>query len=529
MKKYQYIIAALLAIAACQKNGTEPEVIEEEPVWGYVKAQVDDDSTKAILVDDGSGKLDFQWSEGDKITIRVKKTDDSYANKEGIVDSVSDGIATIKFDATDAVEITNAWYPLLASGGAPPVALKVNQDYSAGHISIPLRAHTKTIPIGIEDGDRGENLAIQGTLRFETYNPGANNYSVVGYRLRKEDGHTGRILSSIKVNNGSQDYTLTNINTVLIDEEQCFYIVLPSSDEAIPGFKATFTFKDDANQSYEYSRTKLSYTPTARKVTRMPVIEDKYDLGKYVWKLGNAGSTYPEGMANASIVRSNPFTTPTDGDAATTVLTLNDGYVTVKTGLSSGKYRGDYATLSRPDSHVYYGYSKLVESTLTPFVKKDDSKRITVHAGKYPIVAVKMTNLEKVLKGSSSSGYYGATGYSPLRFTVDSNSSENDSRRYVDGPVWESANVIGNVTNWNAKPAVPGDDVLVYYFYLTGNKFSIGGNNNQPFPTDKAIALYKFDFRVADIVSPASAPEFKVYWIGTFSSTEELATFAATH
>ncbi len=514
MKKYSIVFAALfIAAAAC--TSPEAEVVERnESAMGIIRAKVDDVISKADFTVPVDNKVNFVWNVDDKVGIRVAKKAGTPVTRVGTVTAIDgDGVATITYDLgtgdSAATDIQGAWYPYIEGQSADLAAIPTVQNYANGHVSIPLRATSASVAAASTDAS---------VLVFEPY----LDYSVLGYRLQL--GNAARTIKSITV--GS--YSLTNINVGLTSTVQTFYLVLPPA--AATSITATIIANDGSND-LEYKRTKSSYTAEAGKVKAMPIISDLDDTGKLRWVLGTSNSYFPTTMLTQSILRSEPdfATLETDGAHGTLsgIITNHDGYVTVTTKEKSSKYRGDFATIWY-SGHVYYADN-------TPQYTRSnnsDAERIYLHSGNYPIIAVKMSNLEKLLKGSTESGYYGATSYSRLRFTIDSKNgsgvTENGGIRYVDGPEWDSKNVIGNTTTWSAEPKVPGDDNLIYYFNLATEKFNIGGSQAL-FPNTKSVSVYKFNFRVADIVGVSSAPEFNVYWIGAFSNIAELEAFASEH
>lgn len=528
MKKYQFILAALLAIAACQKNEVAPETIDDEPVWGYVTAVADVPQTKAVLVDeDGDKNWDFAWSVGDKLTILVYKGNDTkpgYARREASISQIVDGVATIKYEKgtgkNEATGIAGAWYPVRNNAdNLPDQSVPTTQDFSKGQVSIPLVADNVSMSSPMSPGagvtESGKVYDSKNTLHFSV-NPaiGADGYSVLGFRLTK--GNAERTIKSIKVNNGREDYMLTEINTALTDEDdvQYFYIVLPASSTPLSKFKATIVANDGAND-LEYTRTKASYTPQAGTVTLFPIISDLDETGKYRWKLGTSGSFYPADVVAKSIFRTNPFTAITNANESRPEgnTTIGSNYITLQTGNAASPYRGDFALMSFASSHIYYG--KMDGSDPILYRTASDAERLTVHAGNYPIVAVKMTNLRKNLNGDSN--------YS-LKLNVkqrEGGSIVLEANNYS----WHKTRVIGEQTD--TEQNIAGDDALVYWFELTSNSFKTGSTKELSYPTTQTKDICDLGFILADIKNQATAPTVDIYWIGTFSSTSELEDFAS--
>lgn len=516
MKKYQYIFAALLAIAACQKNGTEPEVIEEEPVWGYITAEISTTAVKGVLVDgEEENTLDFKWEVGDKIRMAVNKgtlETPNYAWRNGYIYSINEGehTVTIKYDKGTGANIANyivgAWYPWLDNENSEPTAIRTTQDYSIGKVSIPLHATNVSTENPIDVGTAaGADAELAQKLVFGPYNPGGTAYSVLGFRLKK--GNADRTIKSIKVNNGSQDYTLTNINTALTDDVQYFYIVLPASSTPLYVFKATIVANDGDND-LEYTRTKSSYTPTAGTVTRFPLIADLDDTGKHLWYCGTGQSNISEAPIQYIYKLNGSNTIDSEN------MEQGDGKVTIKTHINGTKYFGNIALIF----NKYYSAngtatsnSRSTKATFISFPYRDNPiPFVAVHAGNYPIFAIKMFNPAGLGTGRN--------------FILDTNTENVDSyfSNFINykGKVGKAANQQKYLDESKKSSA---EDVVMYYD-LSSQQFDTGGLAKDT----GVIPFTTWQIKVVDIVA-ASAPEYNIYWAGFFNSVDELTTFASTH
>lgn len=542
MKKYQYIFAALLAIAACQKNEVAPETIDEEPVWGYITAVAEVPQTKALLEDaDGDGNLDYAWTVGDKLTILVYKGNDDtpgYARREASISSVSDGVATIKYEKgtgkNEATKIAGAWYPVRNNNdNLPDQSVPVSQDFSKGRVAIPLVADNVSMVSPMDPGDGvnegGKVYDSKTTLHFSV-NPaiGTDGYSVLGFRLKK--GGAERTIKSIKVNNGSQDYTLTNINTALTDDVQYFYIVLPASDTPLSNFKATITANDGVND-LEYTRTKSSYTPTAGKVTRFPVISDMDETGKHIWFMGSGSATansaetpilywWKQKGANNSTTIDTPVDTADDDDDVKDNgdVVYNDGFTTIKMADKATSMTDFQAWVCASFNKMYSTDGESVtnvrNASFPVYVTENANGQapfVAVHSGNYPIFAIKMSNPANY--GSSRK----------IRF-------QTDSREALDGVA--AGIFVDSIGNGDNKYSYlegfsDKDDTVIYYDLSTAN---IGGKG--VLPNTKIIPFKTWQLRFYDVhydSAQGTAPTFNLYWAGFFNSVPELTTFASSH
>lgn len=522
MKKYQYIFAALLAIAACQKNEVAPETIDEEPVWGYITAEISTTAVKGVLVDgEDANTLDFKWEVGDKIRMAVNKgtlETPNYAYRNGYIYSVNDGehTVTIKYDKGTGENIANyivgAWYPWLDKENSEPTAIRTTQDYSTGKVSIPLHATNVSTENPIDVGtSAGADVELSQKLVFGPYNPGGTAFSVLGFRLTK--GGAERTIKSIKVNNGSQDYTLTNINTALTDDVKYFYIVLPASDTPLSNFKATIIANDGVND-LEYTRTKSSYTPTAGKVTRFPQISDLDETGKHIWIFGNNAATassvdtplfyWWETAGDWNNTSADTHTASYADHVTYTMVETSSPYRSNLTLIAAKRYGASYTSTSMDRNKSFPVY---------PGVTANGSGQIpflAVHSGNYPVFAIKMTNPAKI--GTSRT----------FTTRLDSRTSIDDlpAEKWVDkiGNNDTSHKFLSSGTNES------DEDVDVVYYDLSS---SVVGSNGVIANT-RVIPFCSWQVRILNVVDDA-APTYDVYWAGFFNSVAELTTFASSH
>ncbi len=507
MKKYQFILAALLAIAACQKNEVAPETIDDEPVWGYVTAEVSTTAVKGVLVDgEEENTLDFKWEVGDKIRMAVNKgtlETPNYAWRNGYIYSINEGehTVTIKYDKGTGVNIANyivgAWYPWLDKENSEPTAIRTTQDYSTGKVSIPLHATNVSTENPIDVGPAaGADAELAQKLVFGPYNPGGTAYSVLGFRLTK--GNADRTIKSIKVNNGSRDYTLTNINTALTNDVQYFYIVLPASSTPISDFKATIVANDGAND-LEYTRTKASYTPQAGTVTLFPKISDLDETGKHIWRFGTTADNTSETPLEYWIQAHRWMQTDK--------IVAQDGYAKVETHPANSDH-DTKKQLFRADIAPIYNWNYCTNG-VDRLTKNDGTVYLDIHTGNYPIFAVKMTNPNNL--GDIK------RNFSIMMTDVD---AEYDSKKFFNAD---------NRQEYLSPSTSSTKGVVVMYFDLSSASLVVG-DKRKILANTKAYRLKRFNIQFADISyssSQSENPTFDIYWAGFFNSVDdELTKFA---
>lgn len=528
MKRIIYIAWALAAVIACSKAPVE----QAEPVWGYLTAETDAPVLKALLEDvDADDKLDFVWSVGDKLTILVYKGNDDnpgYARREATIEAINGGVATIKYEKgtgkNEATAIAGAWYPVRNnSDNLPDQSVPSTQDFGKGQVSIPLMADnvSQEAPLvpgaGVSEG--GKVYDSSASLHFSV-NPsiGADGYSVLGFRLKK--GAVDRTVQSIKVNNGTRDYTLTNINTALTDEIQYFYLVLPASNTALSNFKATIVASDGTND-LTYTRNKTSYTPVAGKVTRFPVISDMDETGRYTWIFNGE-----EGPADAPLSANAPFTYwfRSQADRFATI-TRGADYWTQEAWIQNAdqfKYRFGFCPtlLDSGQGKSSSEWGTIAESKTTINGAANQVMRFPIHVGNYPIFAIKMSKLSTL--GNNRT------------FKLDVNSIE--AQNQTGNAFYGREMPVKFYDSTAAKSTLSETETEgIYYFDLMASNvtFKYGdGSNRSVLPNTRTLHFTTWQLQIPDVTFSEAQdplPTCKFYWAGFFNSVDELSAFAAAH
>ena len=125
-----------------------------------------------------------------------------------------------------------------------------------------------------------------------------------------------------------------------------------------------------------------------------------------------------------------------------------------------------------------------------------------LHAGKYPIIAIRMNDLNDV---------EGVTG---RNITLDSSGSCNGTKF--------SGGLNGNNNQW-LHDYKCSDGTHVFIYDLTAQGFATGGK----LPTTALAEFATLQFKYADIVSTEEL-KYNVYWVQTFKTIEEVQQFIAS-
>lgn len=122
-----------------------------------------------------------------------------------------------------------------------------------------------------------------------------------------------------------------------------------------------------------------------------------------------------------------------------------------------------------------------------------------LHAGKYPIIAVRMTDLKDV------------TGVTGRNITLDASGTCNDSKF--------SGGLDGNNNKWKHDYKCE-DGTHVFIYDLKTQKFANGGL----LPTTAIAEFTTIQFKYADIVSTDEL-KYNVHWVQTFKTIEDVQKF----
>lgn len=161
------------------------------------------------------------------------------------------------------------------------------------------------------------------------------------------------------------------------------------------------------------------------------------------------------------------------GNGTSTSTEWHDGYVTVTT------YKAD-ATKRRADFKCW-------------------EPKTWLHAGKYPIIAIRMDDLKDV---------EGVTG---RNITLDSSGSCNGTKF--------SGGLNGNNNKW-LHDYKCSDGTHVFIYDLTAQGFATGGK----LPTTAVAEFTTFQFKYADIVSTEEL-KYDVHWVQTFKTIEDVQEY----
>lgn len=466
MKNIFYSIIALAIFAACAKeaavNSDNSSASQDEILYSF-GLNVDD--TKLAYAD-GS----IFWVDGDEISVGWHNKTNDKTGQINVKVNVDGDRASVSFTMSSDYEITGAWYP---KGGKKLESNTFDiQNDDRGRVLVPYTA---------------EYDGTQTTLDFKAVQP----WSLIKYSFVK--GNSDKTITELAAVIDGKTYKRTGMNLALTETAQDVYLAVPASADA-KVLKTVITTSDGVI----YTRTKQTFTATEKTVSSMPTIRDIDNSGRHIWFMG-------EGQTNEAEAPMKYWFCSSTNELGSGIIDRYEGYMKVTTKLqSNGKYRADVAPL-RWSNHAYYSADGVK-------VTNNDALRLIVHAGNYPIFAVKMTDLSKTL----------GTAKTDWKLKVDTNSKKEDGM-----PV----NYFGNIGNIDVPKYSIAVDVntVVYYFDLTEQKLKNGQKSNawELVPDSRALRFYGWQVQVPDIfvAKGKPVPTYDVYWAGFFNSVDELNTF----
>lgn len=245
MKKYFWLAFAIVALfISCSKTDELDMMIGTEDFTGSIA------ETRAEL--DGAAVL---WNMGDEVTIFTKTAH----NRQYRVKDLSNGNRSATFgyvgytgeDGT-AISSKYAVYPYdvnaSLSGDVITTMFNGEQVYNAEKVDL-----VNALMVAKSQTTALQFVNAVSLLRFNVKKNIPDNYTLQSIKLtsasNKLSGEVTIDLASdskaVVASTGSNEISLTGINTVITQEEQSFYIALPATTFAANDLSVTITFDED--------------------------------------------------------------------------------------------------------------------------------------------------------------------------------------------------------------------------------------------------------------------------------------------
>lgn len=497
MKKQYILLAACLAVAACAKEGIEPDYVPEY----YTFKAVFDEETKMDFGDPAAGKIALQWKTGDEVGFTLEKSDDSKVTRKGTI-AVEGETVTVTMDLNLAKNgwesIQDIWYPY--NGGTKLAAIPTSQSYDC--VAVPVQ----------------KTAITASTVTFATYLP----YVVLEFPVTQRT-HTlpqqynratylpkSTRLNSITLTTSSTTYELNtsadpaiNLKTLYesVTNDELGNAVITTTNKAYymviaPITSETITVKYTTEDDISFSNSKGGLTLATKAYRKMP----EFDLtGYHFWRFG---ASFTNSDCNGMVYwmrdlsgdgKNMVLTTYTSGDPAVTSTYLNrnagSNYMSIypyNTGSGDKPYVYDFGPLWGLGHFCSDGSAGLTFNTGQPAVNQG---KMTL-SSKYPVLAIAMDRPKAL------------ANYSTYQFIMEPGDLNQRTIFNEDG----------DEAGYNAAK------VLLFTQLDASGKILYG-------KTIAGTTRNKVLLRMNFSDSPASGPELKVYWAGTFRSADDAKAY----
>ncbi len=452
------ILSALAVTCSCL---AEDAFERQAPVTNVIVACIEGGATKVSMGTEGDDRNRLSWSGGDRIRL---------FNSEGkgntyVLSDISKGEFTT--DETLVEDVCDAFFPAaqasVDNGELTMVLPSATTDKEAGNLcNIPLY------------GPLSDNTAVfkymTAVLRVEYSSIPKEAIAIEVVADRKingtftaEIGEGMELKTSVAKNDGERKTLVTVADKASEGRfNSTVYVTLPTGAY---GKIEVFAVKADNTRE-------LMSVLTGKTVQRAKVYSVTRDLEGRICELFDHEDKYTWKDAGQS------------GNGTSTSTRWNkDGYITLKT------YTAEVGKKQRVDFRC----------TATP---------VTLHAGNYPLLAVRMDDVRMTRKDK------GVTDYA---LTLDTSGKDADGNKYSGG-------LGGTNKNW-AKRYDCGDGTHVVVYDFASQQFK--GTSNK-MPLDKSVQFTTFQFKYADIVTAAEQLDINVHWVQTFRNLKEVEAFIAS-
>lgn len=489
MKKQYILLAACLAVAACAKEGIEPDYVPEY----YTFNAVLEDATKVEFADKDASTKYLQLKDGDKVGYTYTLSNDSISEvKQGTI-SVDGNNVTVTLDLAGAKagweSILDIWYPY--NEGSKLTAIPTTQTYDA--IAVPIEMKSKTASsIEFQVVPTVEYVVLEFPIEQISYFITKDHFNGDDNKDYIYYDPVSSVLKSIAVTiEGSDTYTLNivgdeGINLKSLAESvdannhvtatKTYYIVIPPiSSKAI-----TVAYTHTNMQTYNKRKSGLSLSN--KDFRRMP----RYSLsGYHFWNFGSLNNnTDPNGL-----VYWYRNTDNSHQEISSTYVSLGSDYMKLKYNLDGSNYRYNFSPLWNNRISKGDGTGLIAN----PNKNGDNIPRITLGAD-YPVLAICMED--------------------PKYYAVHTKDGDNQLWNHVE-------------TNWDPTngtyPEAKGSRVFVQAensrsIFCLGYNFSSGTLSGVATGDVKDIKRIQCKIAISIKNGEPVPPEFKVYWAGTFKS-----------
>lgn len=570
------LIIASLAFAGCQKSLQEVSPAEpSEPDMSFTifaEAPSYDASAATRTANDG---LHTKWVADDAINIfhaaagtDAYKSDGKFtvsdANAGSFAGSLSetlsgssDWFALYPYSATNAI-----LEPVITVASASQTQIGNGSKAHLAGETFPLWG--KATSVASADAPTFTMSQLASVAKVHLTNSSSSPLTVSSVKLTAEEEIAGEFtidftLSAPKytagASNVSKEVTLsvTDGSAIAVGESADFFIALKPFTAtngtvlkiAVNGYEKTKTLSGDITfAAGEIQRVNFNYNKPAitidqtyaasngyccavneKSLTLSATVPSGYTVSQISWKSSDESIatvsggvvTYAGGFGDVTI------TAEIEGvESGSIALSVPCGLVR-ETFHNQNHYSFDHASQSgngTSTSSVWHdGYLEITTYAADATKQRGDIKctdlPVTFHAGNYPIIAVKVEDVKDL---------YSADGVADRNIKMDIVGSVTNE----DGTTTTEYKKFANDANNAYKNDYScSDGSHVYVYDLTEQQFRTvaGVAATEYAPTDKSMSMTTFNIKYADIKTVSKQLTYKLYWVQTFKSKDDVAAY----
>lgn len=496
------LVATLTSLLSCSDDDKQAELISA--IYpSSVELVLPDNLQELVYVDKATKVNVLPLVKGEKSALQYYMTPENVTFNE--VEWTSNNMNVVMVDSEGVVEATGEGYAVVQ---VAPIA-----SYSGSGINSTIRIvvvnaliPAKSVELFSSSSEvfEGESLQLSATILPENATYRTLRWSSSDENVATVDRHG--VVTGIKADNGSATVTIT---ATTLDGSDILATQEVTIIEMIQPQSVEIDQKYAADKGYECATADktitLDYTTVpANSTTSM--LEWKSD-NEDVATVKNGVVTFNQkGIFGKVTITA---TCPETGYSSSIMLDLAEGLIRelFHDENNYSWYNAKQSGNGTSSSHIWE-YGKLTVTTYAqnPTTQRADFKcwspKTWLHAGKYPIIAIRMEDVKDKYKNE---------GVTARNISIDSSGSCNGEDF--------KGNLGGNNAWLHDYKCNDGSHVFIYD--LTKQTFSTGGL----LPTSSVASFNTFQFKYADIKSINHQIEYSVYWVQTFKTLEDLQKY----
>ena len=495
------LVAMLASFSAC--NDTDEQTELSSAIYpSSIEMLLPDELQELVYVDHSTNISVLPLLKGEKISLDYKMLPENVTFNEAKWSSTDESVATVEADGD--VEALKAGYAVLQV--APVVAYSgsgVNSTLRLAVVDELVKAEAITLTSPASELFESESIQLSATIAPEnaTYKTvrwsssdetiaTVNNQGVV--TGVSAPGTQAKVTITATALDGSGVSASREITVIKMVQPQS--ITLDQTYAKDNGYECAI-----ADKTIKLTYTTVPENSTASVIQWASSNED-------IATVDNGVVTFNQKGAFGDVVIT--ATCPETGNSSSITLNLAEGLVRE---LFHNKdnyswYNAKQSANGTSSSHKWtYGKLAVTTFTVNATTQRADFKcwspKTWLHAGKYPIFAIRMDDVKDKYAGQ-------VTG---RNINIDASGSCNGK---------DFKGSLGGNNAWEHDYKC-SDDSHVFIYNLAAQKFQTGGI----LPTTSVAAFKTFQFKYADMKPIDHQIEYNVYWVQTFKTLDDLQRY----